>query len=194
MVKLKDTPILERPREKFLTQGPDKLSKSELLAILLGSGIKGKNVKELSDQIIEKFGKNFLKTKPEDLEKISGIGKAKALQISAAFSLVERFLKEQTPKLRKEIKEDLQKTLFDLSDNKNKQMNKITMRNNKMKVLDLFSGVGGLSYGFEMAGFDIVGAVEFDKEIADSMKKNHKNTKIFVGDIRNINSKKIKRN
>lgn len=61
-----------------------------------------------------------------------------------------------------------------------------------MKVLDLFSGVGGLSYGFEMAGFEIVGAVEFDKSIADSMKKNHKNTEIFVGDIRKISPQKIK--
>lgn len=61
-----------------------------------------------------------------------------------------------------------------------------------MKVLDLFSGVGGLSYGFEMAGFSIVGAIEYDKMIAESMKKNHKNTEIFVGDIRNIKPEKVK--
>lgn len=58
--------------------------------------------------------------------------------------------------------------------------------NKHLKVLDLFSGVGGLSYGFEMAGFNISGAVEFEKSIADSMKKNHKNTEVFNGDIRNI--------
>ncbi|TSD03407.1 MAG: DNA (cytosine-5-)-methyltransferase [Parcubacteria group bacterium Athens0714_16] len=61
-----------------------------------------------------------------------------------------------------------------------------------MKVLDLFSGVGGLSRGFEMAGFCIVGALEYDKMIAESMKRNHKNTEIFVGDIRNIKPQKIK--
>lgn len=62
----------------------------------------------------------------------------------------------------------------------------------KLKVLDLFSGVGGLSYGFEMAGFEISGAVEFDKSIADSMAKNHKNTKIFIGDIRKVLPKEVK--
>lgn len=66
------------------------------------------------------------------------------------------------------------------------------MKNKKMKVLDLFSGVGGLSYGFEMAGFEISGAIDFDKSIADSMKKNHKNTEMFIGDIRNIKPNYVK--
>ena len=48
MTKLKDIPKVDRPREKFLTKGADALTKSELLAILLGSGIKGTNVKVLS--------------------------------------------------------------------------------------------------------------------------------------------------
>ena len=55
MGKLKDIPQIDRPREKFLKKGPNALSKSELLAILLSSGIKGKNVKQLSEQIIRKF-------------------------------------------------------------------------------------------------------------------------------------------
>ena len=59
-MKLKDLPRDSRPREKFLEKGPDALSKSELLAIILGSGIKGKNVQELAKQIIQKSGKDFL--------------------------------------------------------------------------------------------------------------------------------------
>lgn len=51
MAKIKDTPKVLRPREKFLQKGPDALSKSDLLAIVLGSGIKGKNVQELAQQI-----------------------------------------------------------------------------------------------------------------------------------------------
>ena len=47
MAEIKDLPKIERPRERFLAKGPDALSKSELLAILIGSGIKGKNVKQL---------------------------------------------------------------------------------------------------------------------------------------------------
>lgn len=62
----------------------------------------------------------------------------------------------------------------------------------KLKVLDLFSWVWWLSYWFEMAWFNVVWAVEFDEKIADSMKKNHKNTKIFVWDIRNISPEFVK--
>src|SRR3990167_7000460 len=86
MGKLKDIPKIDRPRERFLEKGPDALSKSELLAILIGSGIKGKNVKQLSEQIIRKFGDKFLE--------ITGIGEAKALQIVSALALVKRFYEE----------------------------------------------------------------------------------------------------
>lgn len=98
MPKLKDIPKIDRPREKFLEKGPDALSKSELLAILIGSGIKGKNVKKLSEQIIRKFGSKFLDLTADDLLKISGIGKAKALQIISALALIKRFYDEKGPK------------------------------------------------------------------------------------------------
>ena len=41
------------------------------------------------------------------------------------------------------------------------------------KVIDLFAGVGGMSLGFEMAGFEVVLANEYDKEIAEAYVKNH---------------------
>ncbi|MBP7845989.1 MAG: DNA cytosine methyltransferase [Candidatus Pacebacteria bacterium] len=63
--------------------------------------------------------------------------------------------------------------------------------NKKLKVLDLFSGVGGMSYGFQMSGFEISGAIEHDREIAESMKKNHTGTKVFIGDIEKISPKII---
>ncbi len=94
MGKLKDIPKVDRPRERFLEKGPDALSKSELLAILIGSGIKGKNVKQLSEQIIRKFGDKFLDITVDDLLEISGIGEAKALQIVSALVLVKRFYEE----------------------------------------------------------------------------------------------------
>jgi len=94
MGKLKDIPKIDRPRERFLEKGSDALSKSELLAILIGSGIKGKNVKQLSEQIIRKFGKKFLDITVDDLLEIHGIGKAKALQIVSALALVKRFYEE----------------------------------------------------------------------------------------------------
>lgn len=94
MPKIKDLLKIERPREKFLKKGPEALSKSDLLAILLGGGIKGKNVQKLAQQIIKKFGKDFLNVTVEDLQKISGIGQIKALQITSAISLLKRYYEE----------------------------------------------------------------------------------------------------
>lgn len=56
----------------------------------------------------------------------------------------------------------------------------------KPRIIDLFSGVGGLSLGFEKQGFDIVIANEFDASIAEAYKLNHPNTKMVVGDITKI--------
>jgi adenine-specific DNA-methyltransferase len=95
MPKIKDIPLIDRPRERLLQKGGDALSKSDLLAIILGSGIKGKNVRELSESIIKKFDKNFLNITTDDLLEISGIGQAKALQIISAISLVKRFYEEK---------------------------------------------------------------------------------------------------
>ena len=53
----------------------------------------------------------------------------------------------------------------------------------KPTVIDLFAGVGGLSLGFEQAGFHVVLANEYDGEIATAYRKNHHETKMVVGDI-----------
>jgi adenine-specific DNA-methyltransferase len=95
MGRIKDIPKVDRPREKFLKKGPDALSKSDLLAILIGSGVKGKNVREIAEQVIKKFGNSFLTVTVNDLRKIRGLGEAKSLQIAAAISLVKRFYDER---------------------------------------------------------------------------------------------------
>lgn len=120
MVKIKDIPQIDRPRERFLKKGSDALSKSDLLAILLGSGIKGKNVKQLSDQIIKKFSKDFLNIKVNNLLEIPGIGQAKALQIVSAISLVKRFYEEKNAGSEIIIKnhQDVLSLTYDLRDKK----------------------------------------------------------------------------
>ena len=60
-----------------------------------------------------------------------------------------------------------------------------------LKIIDLFSGAGGLSQGFKDAGFDVISAVEIDKNLSQTFKKNFKQTKVFEKDITKANSKDL---
>lgn len=60
-----------------------------------------------------------------------------------------------------------------------------------MKVIDLFSGVGGLSEGFKMAGANIILANEIDEEIAESYSRNHPSTKLLREDITKVDIEEI---
>ncbi len=123
MAKIKDIPKVDRPREKFLKKGPEALSKSDLLAIFLGSGIKGKNVQQLSQQIIRKFGKIFLNITIDDLKSVAGIGEAKSLQIVSAISLVKRFYADdQTSEIIIKNSQDVASLTFDLRSRKKEHL------------------------------------------------------------------------
>ena len=119
MTKIKDRPKSDRPREKFLKKGPEALSKADLLAIILGNGIKGKNVQELALQIIKKYGNKFLDVTIKELKTINGIGTAKALQIVSAISLFKRFYEEDVEReiIIRDYKDVLSLT-YDLRDKK----------------------------------------------------------------------------
>ncbi len=61
----------------------------------------------------------------------------------------------------------------------------------KYKVIDLFSGAGGMTLGFHMAGFESKLAVDFDKDSCETYRKNFKNTEVVCGDIRKLDNKTI---
>jgi DNA repair protein RadC len=90
--KIRDYPEEERPRERLVNEGPDKLSNQELFAILLRTGTKKESVLELSQKLLKHFeGIRMLKgASVEEITMISGIGKAKAVQILAALELGKR--------------------------------------------------------------------------------------------------------
>jgi DNA repair protein RadC len=90
--KFKGIPEFDRPREKMERKGPAALSTLELLAVLLGSGIKGKDVFEVSKDILKIAQKDIDVVNLEKLKRIEGIGVAKACQIIAAIEFTKRFL------------------------------------------------------------------------------------------------------
>ena len=93
MAKLKDLPKHEQPREKLIEKGVENLRDSELMAVLLRTGIKGKNVLKISREILQKFPKKkLLSLDFEKLSKIKGIGEGKACLLLAAFELTKRAL------------------------------------------------------------------------------------------------------
>ena len=78
-MKVREIPKEERPREKLVKLGSENVSTSELLAILLGSGTKEKNVVELSFELLSKVERlsNLSSICLEELCSIKGIGEAK---------------------------------------------------------------------------------------------------------------------
>lgn len=87
-------PRVKKPRERLIEKGPEALKDSELLAILLGSGYKGKNVLEVAKQILSSHSpEKLVNISFDKLRKLKGIGQAKACLIKAAFELSKRALK-----------------------------------------------------------------------------------------------------
>ncbi len=92
MKNIKDIPRLDRPREKLAKQGPEALSDPELLVVLLGSGVPGKNVFQIAHSILQQIDRDGKKLDVKSLMNIDGVGVAKACQIMAAFEFARRRL------------------------------------------------------------------------------------------------------
>lgn len=115
---IKELPKVERPREKLMRYSPEKLSNSELLAILLRSGKKGENVVELASKILKKFRSDKLPYLTfDELKDYPGLGPAKACEIVACFELGKRLLKGKKARIYLKPKE-IWEELKDIRDNK----------------------------------------------------------------------------
>ncbi len=99
-----NTPTQDRPREKLLHNGPESLSNSELLAVILGKGTQGKDVLSLASEVVEKLSQIETELTLDVLLAIGGIGPSKGCQILASIEFSRRFLlsrkkvKIRTPK------------------------------------------------------------------------------------------------
>ena len=92
-MNIKNLPKHEQPREKLIEKGPQNLRDAELMAILLRTGIEGKDVMKVSEEILKANPKKkLLSLDFESLSKIKGIGPSKASLLLAAFELTKRAL------------------------------------------------------------------------------------------------------
>lgn len=97
-LRLKDQPADERPRERLVARGADALTHAELIAILLRTGVKGANVVQVGQNLLQKFDHSLnalaLAT-VDEVRDISGIGRDKAATLVAAFALAKRMEQER---------------------------------------------------------------------------------------------------
>ncbi len=96
-LRLKDQPVNERPRERLVARGPDALTQAELIAILLRTGLRGANVVQVGQNLLQKFGSlNALaRATVDELKQIAGVGPDKAATLVAAFALARRMEQER---------------------------------------------------------------------------------------------------
>lgn len=87
---IRDLPTDERPRERMFRHGPDTLSNSEIVAILLGSGVPGKNAIQLARELLHDGIEGLSERDIAVLAKHHGVGTAKASRVVAAFELARR--------------------------------------------------------------------------------------------------------
>lgn len=83
---------IDKPRQRLLKYGINALKNYELIAVLLGSGVRGKDVISLSKEIEKFFNSNFETMSLEKLLQVHGLGLAKASQIISAIELSRRYL------------------------------------------------------------------------------------------------------
>ncbi len=99
-LKIREMPQDERPREKLAAHGASSLTDPELIAILLRTGVQGKNVLEVARHLLQEFGSlgGLSRCTVDELARIRGVGFAKAVQLVAAFGLGQRLARETLSK------------------------------------------------------------------------------------------------
>src|SRR5690606_33115038 len=91
---IREWPLHERPREKLVLRGASALSDAELLAIFLGSGLRGMDAVATARRLLAEHGplRRLLDCAPRDLAALPGLGPARARRLSAALELCNRYL------------------------------------------------------------------------------------------------------
>jgi len=88
-----DLPMDERPRERLLRHGAGTMSNTELIAILLGSGVRGKNALQLARMLLGEGLPKLARRDAQYFQAVCGIGPAKAARLAAAFEFALRVIR-----------------------------------------------------------------------------------------------------
>ncbi len=96
MLAIQEMAVHERPREKMLARGEDMLTNAELLQVIIGSGIRGADVRRISHDILKILNGTQGTIKLDELLAIRGVGMATALKLLASLRLMQRFVKTGT--------------------------------------------------------------------------------------------------
>lgn len=132
-------PEEDRPREKLFNNGEHTLNNSELLAILLRTGVKGQSAIDLARGILSKF-RTFRGISHADLsqwKELKGLGQAKIAQIKAAIEIGRRFREDQTKEegRRVESAEDIVNVFMPRMRDLKKEVVKILALDSQNKVI-----------------------------------------------------------
>lgn len=95
MKKVKDIPKADRPREKLMKKGAEALSDLELVAILIGRGTEGHDVMSVAERVLAMIEADHGKINLEALQKIEGVGPAKATIVAAALEFARRRIRPE---------------------------------------------------------------------------------------------------
>jgi DNA repair protein RadC len=138
---IKNWPKDEQPREKLLAQGEHTLSNTELLAILLRTGISGESAVDLARKIIQKFKtfRNMSHTDISQWKEFKGLGKAKLCQIKAAIEIGRRFREQEVKEKKVKITcaKDAVKFLMPRMRDLKKEVFKILLLDGQNRLIDI---------------------------------------------------------
>jgi len=98
LLRIRDIPTQERPRERLARLGADALRHAELIAILLRVGTRGASAITIAEQLLHKYQSldALSRASVEELSQIRGVGQPKAIALKAAFTLARRIAQEIT--------------------------------------------------------------------------------------------------
>ncbi len=146
MKKRSHLPQSQRPEKKALNGQLRRMSERDLLAVILGSGVSGSNVKQVATTLIRKFGEDMLTADASAFCQVKGIGAVKATRLAAAFELYRK-LSNGTALRPIKTPEDSYWVCQDLAAEKQEVLGYLALdvRNRLLERVDLYKGSETLS-------------------------------------------------